>query len=481
MGQAIAVKDREPDDPGSTTGGGLVGRAAPEFELGCTNLPIGGRAKVRLRDYIGSWLLLLFYPRDFSFVCPTELASFSAVVEQFDKRNCRILGVGMDSLDLHEEWLAVPTTEGGLGPLRFPLGSDPEGSASRAYGVYVAERRVAGRGLFLIDPAGLLQYQVVHNLSVGRNSTETLRVLDALQSGGLCPASWVRGDGTIDPGRMLAPGRVLGHYRIQKKLGEGGFGFVLEAWDLWLERTVALKVLRPGRKLDLERVLAEARPAARLSHPNVCLVYSVEVQEELPVIAMEYLRGESLSARLRRGGMAPTEAKRIGHQVAMGVAASHAMGVVHGDLKPSNIMLTESGTVKILDFGLASVTQSPPLREDAAAPLPTDGAPSPSHASRVAMFRGTPPYMSPEHADALPPTTASDVFTFGLVLYEMLTGKRAMPVHSLRSAVRAVRNEDFSRFARELPPPFRGLVALCLSRAPEERPPMTSLAYWLAG
>ena len=454
---------------------------APDFDLECTNLARGGRGRVRLRDYQSGWLLLLFYPRDFSFVCPTELASFSAVVEEFEKRNCRILGIGVDSLDLHDEWLRIPTTEGGLGPLRFPLASDPDGEIARAYGIFVPDRRVAGRGMFLIDPAGLLQYQVVHNFAVGRNSDETLRVLDAMQAGGLCPASWVRGDGTIDPGRMLSPGRILGHYRIQKKLGEGGFGYVLKAWDMWLERTVALKVLRPGRKLDMERVLNEARPAARLSHPNVCAVYAVEVQEGLPVIAMEHLAGESLSARIKRGPVPPAEARVIAHQVATAVAASHALGVVHGDLKPGNIMLTDEGAVKILDFGMASVTQSPASVEVPPGSSGGNGAPTPSTPSRPTLFRGTPPYMSPEHADALPVTPASDVFTFGLVLFEMLTGKRAMPILSLRSSIRSVRAQDFSRFARELPPPFRGLTALCLSRKPEERPAMATLAYWLAG
>jgi serine/threonine protein kinase len=212
----------------------------------------------------------------------------------------------------------------------------------------------------------------------------------------------------------------------------------------------------------------------------VCAVYAVDIQEGLPVIAMEHLSGESLSTRLRRGPLEPGEAKRIGHQVATAVAASHALGVVHGDIKPGNIMLTDSGTVKILDFGMASVSQDVPSLDEAEGSGGTNGGPAPVSPSRTSLFRGTPPYMSPEHADALPVTTASDVFALGLVLYEMLTGKRAMPVQSLRSSIKAVRAENFSRFAHALVPPFRGLVASCLSRNPEDRPPMATLARWLA-
>jgi eukaryotic-like serine/threonine-protein kinase len=147
----------------------------------------------------------------------------------------------------------------------------------------------------MIDPDGVLQYAVIHNLNVGRNPEEVLRVLDALQTGSLCPASWTSADGTIDPELALQPGRILGHYRIRHRLGVGTFGTVFAAWDLRLERMVALKVLKRKVYESRDAVLAEARAAARVNHPHLCTVYSVEEQDGLPLIVMEYLQGRTLA------------------------------------------------------------------------------------------------------------------------------------------------------------------------------------------
>lgn len=454
-----------------------VGEPAPDFDLPCANVAGGRRGRARLRDYVGSWLIVLFYPRDFSFVCPTELARFSALVPELAARDCRVLAMGVDPVATHEQWLAAPPEAGGVGPVQFPIASDEDGSVSRAYGAYVSSARVAGRGLFIVDPSGVVQYAVMHNLLVGRSADETLRVLDALRAGGLCPESWTLGDGTLDPSRALSPGRVLGHYRIERQLGQGGFGQVFEAWDLWLHRSVALKVLRPGRKLDHERILEEARPAARVRHPNICAVLAVEVQDGLPVIAMEFLDGEPLSSRIRRGALPPDEARSIARHVARAMAAAHAAGVTHGDLKPGNVMLTADGGVKVLDFGLGF---APPLEgRSEERPTARKLAPLPRTESGAAMFRGTPQYMTPEHALAQTIGAASDVYGLGLVLYEMLTGKRANSARSLRSAARLARSGSLQTLARPLPQPFRALVTMCLSPAPEERPTMAALEQWL--
>jgi peroxiredoxin (alkyl hydroperoxide reductase subunit C) len=157
-----------------------VGQAAPEFSLACVDARDRDRQSIGLGDCAGRWAVLIFYPRDFSFVCPTELTSFSSRWEDFRARGCELLGISVDSIALHREWLSTPPGAGGLGPLRFPLASDPDGAAARAYGVWVDEKRVSTRGLFIIDPAGILQYAVVHNLNVGRSPEEVLRVLDAL-------------------------------------------------------------------------------------------------------------------------------------------------------------------------------------------------------------------------------------------------------------------------------------------------------------
>ena len=201
-----------------------VGDAAPDFTLECISLDQDHPRTVSLRDYRGRWLMLFFYPRDFTFVCPTELTAFSATIDDFEQRECDILGLSVDSIALHQEWIATPPSDGGLGPLQFPLGSDPDGVISRAYNVWVPDKQISTRGMFLIDPESVLQYAVVHNLSVGRTPDEVLRVLDALRTGGLCPSSWTSADGTIDLEGALEAGRILGHYRIRKSLGGGAFG-----------------------------------------------------------------------------------------------------------------------------------------------------------------------------------------------------------------------------------------------------------------
>ena len=158
-----------------------VGTRAPNFSLPATRGSAGSRQAASLTDYRDRWLVLMFYPRDFSLVCPTELTAISGRMTEFRHRDCEVLGVSTDSLATHEQWIALPRSQGGLGGLDFPLASDEEGAVCTAYGVYVPRQHLALRGLFIIDPNGVLQYQLVHNLSVGRRSEEVLRVLDGLQ------------------------------------------------------------------------------------------------------------------------------------------------------------------------------------------------------------------------------------------------------------------------------------------------------------
>ena len=329
-----------------------VGHAAPDFTLECISLDQDHARTVSLDDYRGRWLMLFFYPRDFTFVCPTELTVFSATIDDFEQRDCDIVAISVDSIELHGEWISTPASKGGLGPLQFPLGSDPDGNLAKAYGVWIPEKEVSTRGMFLIDPEGVLQYSVIHSLSVGRTPEEVLRVLDALRTGGLCPASWTSADGTIDLEGALAPGRILGHYRIRKRRGSGAFGSVFAAWDMRLERTVALKVLRRNLLESREATVNEARAAARLNHPSVCGVHAVEEEDGVPIIVMEYLDGQPLSSEIAEK-IPPERAVTLASQIAAGLAAAHDQQVVHGDLKPANIMVTRDGRAKILDFGLA--------------------------------------------------------------------------------------------------------------------------------
>jgi alkyl hydroperoxide reductase subunit AhpC len=504
-----------------------VGEAAPDFALTCVSAIDTDPHPARLSDYAGKWLVLIFYPRDFSFVCPTELTAFSAHLPEFDARGCQLLGVSVDSIKLHREWLSTPASQGGLGPLQFPLASDPDGHAARAYGVWVQQKAVATRGLFVIDSAGVLQYAVVHNLSVGRRPDVVLRVVTALQAGGLCPANWSAADGTIDLEKALQPGRILGHYRIRRRLGGGTFGTVFAAWDLRLERLVALKVLKRNVIESRAAILSEARTAARLSHPHVCTIYAVEEEDGLPVIAMEYLQGKTLSQAIAEG-LSPTEAQRLATQIVSGLAAAHGEDVVHGDLKPENIIVTDddvtrnvsqdrwdgtissagmqpqpgSGTcAKILDFGLArsqstrtgrqtdAHTQQPPspaaqdaLADTASSEATVDyvGLPSEETGRPTETIRGTPAYMSPEQAAGLPATPASDVFSFGLVLFEMLTGRRARPELPPVTLLLDIETHDLgTELVQSIDPRYRDLLTATLALAPENRPAMMNVARQL--
>ena len=142
----------------------MVAEAAPTFALACVDTDALDPRIVRLSDYAGQWLALIFYPHDFSFVCPTELTAFSARYADFSQRGCELLGISVDSISFHQEWLTKEPANGGLGPLQFPLASDPDGTVARAYGVWIKEKKVSHRGLFIMDSRGILQYSVVHNL-----------------------------------------------------------------------------------------------------------------------------------------------------------------------------------------------------------------------------------------------------------------------------------------------------------------------------
>ncbi len=428
-----------------------VGTRAPDFALPCTAWPDAAERQVSLADYRDRWLVLLFYPRDFSMVCPTELTALGVQYEEFHRRDCDLLGISTDSVATHQKWIATPRSQGGLGGLAFPLASDASGAVCRAYGVLLERQHVALRGLFIIDPNGVLQYQVVHNLSVGRRSDEVLRVLDGLQTGGLCPESWNRDTPTLDPTRVLRPDSIVGQYRIEAELGSGTFGVVYQARDLTLERTVALKVFRPGRIGTPRKFLDEARAAAALNHPNVCTIYAVDETDGISMIVMEHVNGRPLDRLLAAGKLPMTEVRRIGRQIALGMAAAHAGQVVHGDLKPGNIMVGDSGAAKIMDFGLAH-------RAATAEPGEATGS---WETVEPGGLSGTPAYMSPEQARSEPATPQSDVFSLGLMLYEMLSGERAIRGENLLDVLREIDAFDAARAADGMPEPF----ATILSRA----------------
>lgn len=172
----------------------LVGKKAPDFHVEAVSGDGDSFFEAELQDYTGKWLMLLFYPMDFTFVCPTELTAFSKAYEAFAELDTEILGVSTDSKYSHQAWI-----RSSLGELRFPLAADKLMKLSCDYGVLEEEAGTALRGLFLIDPEQTVRYAAVHDSSIGRSVDETLRVLTALKTGGLCPANWKAGEKLIDP------------------------------------------------------------------------------------------------------------------------------------------------------------------------------------------------------------------------------------------------------------------------------------------
>lgn len=442
----------------------LVGSRAPAFSLLQTR-SIDRADRVTLEDFRDRWLVLFFYPRDFSLVCPTELTALSGRFAEFADRDCRILGISTDSLETHERWIATPVSQGGLGGLEFPLASDESGDVCRAYGVHVARQNVALRGLFVIDPNGVIQYQSVHNMSVGRSVDELLRMLDALQSGGMCPEAWSAGKRQIEPVQELGPNRVVGGYRIEKEIGRGAFGVVFRAWDSVLSRSVALKVLRQDAMRPAEDLLNEARSAASLNHPHICTIHTVDSSTGVPVIVMELVEGRPLTELLAGGPLPRESALNLAGQIASGLAAAHASGIVHGDLKPANILVRDDGLAKLMDFGLSRQTVS----ADALANTVIHGT-----GNSQAGIAGTPYYMSPEQARGMEISAASDIFSLGLILFELLTGRRAIATGSLIETLQAVTRLDVEFLAGQVDPRDGQILRQLLQAAPMSRPPADS-------
>ncbi len=270
-------------------------------------------------------------------------------------------------------------------------------------------------------------------------------------------------------------GRTLGHFRIDAKLGEGGMGVVYKAWDSHLNRPVAVKVLPSQAMNDPERkrrFVQEARAASALNHPNIIHIYDIASEDGVDYIAMEYVDGPTLEQKIARQGLAVVEVVRYGVQIADALARAHRAGIVHRDLKPGNIMITgpasgSPGLVKVLDFGLAKLT------EPTAAAAETDATATLAARSEEGAIVGTVAYMSPEQASGQSVDSRSDVFSFGAVLYEMVTGRRAFAGATKLSTLSAVLHKDPQPPAEivgaALPRALERIIARALRKDPERR------------
>ncbi len=475
-----------------------VGRSAPTFDLPSTRQ--GERGRVTNADFAGRWLLLMFYPRDFSLVCPTEIGSLAARIDEFASQECEIVAVSVDDLDTHERWMATPQNEGGVGTLPFSLASDPHGKTAERFGAYLADSAVALRAMFLIDPDGVIQFAQSQGLAVGRGSDETLRVLAALRAGGLCAVNAKGGALQIDPERALRPGSVISRYKIKSRVGVGAFGSVLRAEDTKLGREVALKVLRHASTDAVRDMLVEARTAASIGHENIATVYDVEDREGVPLIAMEYLSGGNLETVADGAAASPEDILRYAADVAAGLAAAHARGLVHGDIKPSNVMLTDEGRAKIVDFGLA-VHASALLTEavgDSADGIVSAGLPAACVPERltaeldlerstaaiesvVGSLRGSPRYLAPERWQGQPPSAASDVWALGLMLAELATGRPLIDCSSVAALIPSIICLDGAAIGAALPSALEGVIEGCLRQDPAARTDAATLAHELTG
>src|SRR5512132_4044135 len=219
----------------------------------------------------------------------------------------------------------------------------------------------------------------------------------------------------------LRSGSRLGPYEIVSQLGAGGMGEVYRAKDPRLGREVAIKVLPASFSKDpdrLRRFEHEARAAGVLNHPNITAVYDIGSVERSPYVVTELLEGETLRSRLAAGPLSPRKALDYAIQIARGLAAAHEKGIVHRDLKPENLFVTKDGRVKVLDFGLAKLTQS----EEG---IDLTELPTASAGTQPGVVMGTLGYMSPEQVRGKPADHRSDIFAFGVILWEMLSGRRA--------------------------------------------------------
>jgi serine/threonine protein kinase len=259
-------------------------------------------------------------------------------------------------------------------------------------------------------------------------------------------------------------GRSISHFQIVEKLGEGGMGVVYKARDTHLDRFVAIKVLPPEKVADPERrrrFVQEAKAASALNHPNIITVHDTGEADGSVFIVMEHVPGKTLTDLISRKGMGLTETLRCAVQMADALTAAHEAGIIHRDVKPGNVMVTDKGLVKVLDFGLAKLTETTVEEDEAthtAKPRTEEGT-----------VVGTAAYMSPEQAEGKPVDARSDIFSFGSLLYEMLTGRRAFQKESKTSTLGAIIHKEPEPLGAEVPQELSRIIGRCLRKDPAHR------------
>ncbi len=293
-----------------------------------------------------------------------------------------------------------------------------------------------------------------------RREVESLLAQDSSKTGALDKPAWVGAAGLTSAGAtvtLITAGTQLGPYKIERKIGEGGMGEVYRATDTRLARAVAIKTCRQQFG---ERFQRESRAIASLNHPHICSIYDVGPN----YLVMELLDGEALAVKLKRGKFSIEQTLLWAQQIADALSAAHSKGIVHRDIKPANVMITSSGSVKVLDFGLAKQTSEPS----------SDGSSVTTGLTEAGTALGTPAYMAPEQAEGKEVDTRVDVWAFGVLLYELLTGQRPFQGDSIPTTLAAVltKEPDLSI----VPTRVRPLLRACLKKDPRER--LSSVGDW---
>ena len=266
----------------------------------------------------------------------------------------------------------------------------------------------------------------------------------------------------------LSPGTRLGHYDVTALLGEGGMGQVWQATDTQLNRQVALKILPDAFADDpdrLARFQREAQVLASLNHPNIAAIYGIEKSDDTQALVLELVEGPTLADRMAQGPIPLDEALPIARQIAEALEAAHEQGVIHRDLKPANIKVREDGTVKVLDFGLAKALDTTPEGDPSQSPTLTAAA------TQMGVIMGTAAYMSPEQARGKPVDKRADIWAFGAVLYEMLTGQKPFAGDDISTTLAQVieREPDWEPLPVTVSPGLGGVLRRCLRKEPRER------------
>src|SRR5258708_7176388 len=265
-------------------------------------------------------------------------------------------------------------------------------------------------------------------------------------------------------------GRTVLHYRLIEKIGSGGMGEIYKAQDARLNRFVAIKVLTAAKSGDADRrrrFIQEAQAASALNHPNIITIHDIIAEPDTDYLVMEFVAGMTLLDLIPSGGLRVPQVLRYSSQMADALSAAHAEGIIHRDVKPGNVMITSSNLVKVLDFGLAKLTDRSPISQFEAAatvthmPLTVEGS-----------IMGTVSYMSPEQAEGKRVDARSDIFSFGAVLYEMVTGFRAFRGDSSVSTLSAVLRDEvrpISETAPDVPLELEQIIDRCLHKNPDDR------------